>query len=133
MRLHLLLCSVGLWALSQLPAVAMSSEDATRAITAAYEDILGRKPDEEGMRTYRSKMVEHGWSEKDVRSALRKSKENRIGDVDAIIKTAYQDILGRKPDEEGLATYRKKMQHDGWSEKDVRAALRKSKEAKHKD
>ena len=110
---------------------AISSEAATKAVTAAYEDILDRKPDDEGMRLYRSKMVDHNWSEQDVRKALRNSVENKIGNVDDVIKRAYQDILGRDPDKEGLKTYRQKMKEEGWSEKRLREVLRKSKEAKN--
>ena len=120
-------------AFTALPAQATSSEAATKAVTAAYEDILGRKPDDEGLRIYRSKMVDHGWSEQDVRKTLKKSLENKVGDVDTIIKTAYQDILGRDPDKEGLKMYRKKFQEDGWTEKKLRETLRKSTEAKKKD
>ena len=131
--LRIPLLAAGLWAgLAMSSAWAASSEEATRAVTAAYEDILGRKPDESGMRTYRSKMVDDGWSEQDVRKALRKSVENRAGDVEKIIKTAYRDILGRDPDKEGFAHYKRMMLEKGWSEKDVRDSLRKSDEARGK-
>ena len=114
-----------------IPSVqATSSEEATRAVTAAYEDILGRKPDQEGLRIYRSKMVDDNWSEKDVRKALKRSTENKVGNVDEAIKRAYQDILGRDPDKAGLKEYRRKMTEEGWSEKKVRDTLRKSEEAK---
>ena len=111
-------------------AQATSSEAATKAVTAAYEDVLGRKPDDEGMRLYRSKMVDHNWSEKDVRKALKASNEAKSENVDDIITRAYQDILGRDPDKEGMKNYRKKMTEEGWSEKKLREVLRKSKEAK---
>ena len=111
-------------------AQAISSEAATKAVTAAYEDVLGRKPDDEGMRLYRSKMVDHNWSEKDVRKALKASNEAKSENVDEIITRAYQDILGRDPDKEGMKTYRKKMTEEGMTEKRLREILRKSKEAK---
>ena len=131
--LRTLLPAAALWAGFALSSAwATSSEEATRAVTAAYEDILGRKPDESGMRTYRSKMVDEGWSEQDVRKALRKSVENRVGDVDSVIKTAYRDILGRKPDKKGFAHYKRMMLEKGWSEKDVRDSLLKSEEARGK-
>ncbi len=112
-------------------ALAISSEEATKAVTAAYEDILGRKPDEEGLRHHRSLMVDKGWSEKDIRKKLKGSSEARSEDVDGIITRAYQDILGRNPDKDGLKTYRSKMLNDGWDEKKLRETLRKSKEAKN--
>jgi hypothetical protein len=126
-------CSCALCALTALPARAISSEAATKAVTAAYEDVLGRKPDEEGLRVYRSKMVDNNWSEKDVRKELKRSNENKTGDVDTIITRAYQDILGRDPDKEGMKNYRQKMLEEGWGEKRLRETLRKSKEAKNKD
>ena len=102
-------------------------------IRTAYRDILGRDPDPEGMRTYRSNIVDRGWSEQDVREALRNSPEYASGafrdrSADRIIRRAYQDILGREPDPEGLANYRRNIVQDGWDEQDVRQALRKSDE-----
>jgi hypothetical protein len=113
-------------------AWATSSEEATKIITAAYQDILGRKPDDEGMRLFRSKMVDEKWTEEDVRKALKKSAEGKQTNTDSIITRAYQDILGRAPDQEGLKLYRKLMTEQGWNETKVRDALRKSGEAKNK-
>ncbi len=112
-------------------AQATSSEEATKAVTAAYEDILGRKPDQDGLRFYRSKMVDEQWSEKDVRKSLKGSKEAKSENVEDIITRAYQDILDRDPDKEGMKHYRKKMTEEGWTEKKLREVLRKSKEAKN--
>jgi hypothetical protein len=105
-------------------------------VRRAYQDILGRNPDAEGMRTYRSKIIDQGWTESDVRDALRRSDEYagsgaggfRTSSADRIIRRAYQDILGREPDAEGLATYRRNIVERGWDEHDVREALRKSPE-----
>jgi Domain of unknown function (DUF4214) len=107
-----------------------------RIIRRAYQDILGRDPDAEGLRTYRSKMIDEGWTEADVRNALRQSDEYargsatsfRTSSADRIIRRAYQDILGREPDADGLATYRRNIIERGWDEQDVRTALRKSPE-----
>lgn len=114
-----------------MSASAISSEDATKKVTRAYEDILGRKPDDEGMRIYRSKMVDDGWTEQQVRNALKKSDEKKVGNVDDIITRAYQDILGRDPDKAGMKNYRSKMIDDGWTEQQVRNALKKSDEKKN--
>ena len=104
-------------------------------VRRAYEDILNREPDQEGMRVYRSRILDDNWSEQDVRNDLRRSQE-RAGrnaeSVDRIIRRDYQDVLGRDADPEGLATYRSKMLYDGWSEKDVRAELKKSQERHEK-
>lgn len=99
----------------------------------AYEDILNREPDQQGMRTYRSHIIDDNWSEQDVRNDLRKSAE-RAGktpeSADAVITRAYQDILGRNPDSTGLANYRAKLLYQNWSERDVRSDLKKSQEAR---
>lgn len=132
MRSGLLVVLLGCTLAAQ-SARAISSEEATKVVTAAYEDILGRKPDTEGLRIYRSKMVDDNWSEKDVRKELKRSNEKKSEGVDDIITRAYQDILGRDPDKAGLKEYRKRMTEDGWTEKKLRETLKKSSEAKNKD
>jgi TorA maturation chaperone TorD len=102
-------------------------------VRRAYQDILGRDPDAEGLRTYRSNIIDRGWSEQDVREALRNSPEYasgaaRTSSADRIIRRAYQDILGREPDPSGLETYRRNIVEQGWDEQDVRTALRRSQE-----
>jgi len=110
-----------------LPTAAAS--DATEIVTEAYEDVLGRKPDEEGMRNFRSKVIEKDWTAEDVRKALRKSQEY----ADLIITRSFEDVLGRKPDEGALNNYRRKVMQKGWSEKAIRKELRKSPEYKQKN
>jgi TorA maturation chaperone TorD len=102
-------------------------------VRRAYQDILGREPDPEGLHDYRSKIVNEGWSEQDVREALRRSDEyastdRRTASADRIIRRAYQDILRREPDPPGLETYRRNILENGWDEHDVRQALRRSAE-----
>lgn len=102
-------------------------------VTRAYQDILGRDPDAEGLRSYRSKIVNEGWTEQDVREALRRSDEYastdlRTASADRIIRRAYQDILRREPDPSGLESYRRNIVENGWDEHDVRQALRRSTE-----
>ena len=107
-----------------------------RIVRRAYQDILGRDPDAEGLRTYRSRIIDEGWTEADVRNALRNSDEYAAGSAstfrtssaDRIIRRAYQDVLGREPDAQGLATYRRNIIERGWDEHDVREALRRSPE-----
>lgn len=118
----------GLVVATLLGAVAADAKDPTQIVTEAYQDILGRKPDEEGLRVYRSRIIDKGWSEEDVRKTLRRSDEY----ITKSIRQAYKDVLGRDADEGGLATYRKKMKDDGWGIDRVREELRKSKEAKSK-
>jgi TorA maturation chaperone TorD len=104
-------------------------------VRRAYQDILGRDPDPEGLRVYRSKIVDEGWTEQDVREALRRSDEyastdRRTASADRIIRRAYQDILRREPDADGLQAYRRAILEDGWEEHDIREALRRSAEKK---
>jgi hypothetical protein len=112
--------------------------NADEIVNRAYQDILGRDPDPDGLRNYRSKIVNDGWSERDVREALRKSDEYaantgaargfRTASADRIIRRAYQDILGRDPDAAGLRNYRRLILQEGWDEHDVRQALIRSPE-----
>jgi hypothetical protein len=112
---------------------------AETVVRRAYQDILGREPDPTGMRTYHSKILDEGWSEWDVRNALRRSDEYargaaldfRTASADRIIRRAYQDILGREPDDRGLNNYRRLLLEDGWDEYDVRQSLIRSPERRH--
>jgi TorA maturation chaperone TorD len=111
-------------------------QDPDRVVRRAYEDILHREPDTEGLRLYRSRIIDQNWSEQDVREALRKSPEySQRGSesADKIVRRAYQDVLGRAPDTNGLYTYRNKVLNQGWDEQDVSAALRKSPEFRQKN
>ena len=101
------------------------------AVRSAYIDILGREPDPEGAREYRQRMVRDGWTEQDVREALRKSAEYasiRSESADRIVRRAYLDVLRREPDPEGLAAYRQQVIENGWEYHDVRQALMRSAE-----
>jgi len=156
-----------------------------KVITDAFHDLLDRDPDAEGMRHYRRRMIDRGWTAGDVRDAIRGSDEYRTHLADVIIdrafddllerpptpaerdeyrrrllkdgtedgirrnmkKTeeykytmprakitkAYQEILGRDPDAQGLEHYRKRMINDGWSIERVRQTLLKSPEYKNKN
>ena len=112
-----------------LAALPAWTESATDIVTEAYEDVLGRKPDAEGMRNFRSKVIEKDWTAEDVRKALRDSDEY----ADKVIREAFQDVLGRKPDQGAYDTYRHKIRRKGWSAKDLRKELRKSDEYKQKN
>jgi hypothetical protein len=110
--------------------------DVERIIRRAYQDVLHRDPDQQGLRNYRSLMIDKGWTEQDVRNALRDSEEHRsVGQAsaDRIIQRAYQDVLGRDPDPNGLSSYRNQILNNGWDEHDVRAALMKSPEYRQKN
>lgn len=105
----------------------------TAAVRSAYQDILGREPDAEGLRNYRQKMAREGWSEQDVRDDLRRSAEyatltGRTASADRIIRRAYLDVLRREPDPEGLETYRREIIENGWEYHDLRQVLLRSEE-----
>jgi TorA maturation chaperone TorD len=105
----------------------------TAAVRSAYRDVLGREPDDAGLRNYRDKIVRQGWTEQDVREALRNSPEyassdSRIAAADAIIRRAYQDVLHREPDASGLETYRREILENGWEYHDLRQVLMRSDE-----
>ena len=120
------------------PFASLRGGNADEIVRRAYQDILGRAPDPDGLRNYRSKIMNDGWSERDVREALRRSEEYaannapargfRTASADRIIRRAYQDILGREPDAAGLRNYRRLILEDGWDEHDVRQALIRSPE-----
>lgn len=113
-----------------------SNDTGTRpaaAVRSAYQDILGRDPDAEGLRNYRQKIVREGWSEQDVRDDLRRSNEyasmaGRTASADRIIRRAYLDVLKREPDAEGLQTYRREILDNGWEYHDLRQVLARSEE-----
>jgi hypothetical protein len=86
------------------------------------------------MRLYRSRMIDDGWSEKDVRDALRKSPEYRTvtrENAQETVRKAYLSVLGREPDA-GSSGYVNKVMRERWSQADVERELRKSPEYRNK-
>jgi Peptidase inhibitor family I36 len=73
-------------------------------VTRAYQDVLQRDPDPSGMRTYRSRIIDDGWSEQQVREDLRRSPEYRekntmtLAKAEEIVRQAYLTVLNREPD-----------------------------------
>ena len=113
-----------------------SSADVDRIITRAYQDILDRDPDTQGLREYRRRMLDDGWSERQVRDALRRSNEKaELSDaqIDQMITRAYRDVLGRAPDASGQAEFRRQVKTKGWTDADVRTALRESPEYRERN
>jgi len=111
-------------------------EDVDRIIRRAYREILEREPEPEGMRTYRRALIDRGWSEQDVRADLRKSPEYRDvqrKSAERTVTRAYQDILGREPDQAGLRNYTRRIMVEGWSERQVRADLERSPEYRERN
>lgn len=106
--------------------------DPTKIVRRAYQDILQREPDESGLRSFRSRMIDQGWTEQMVRDALRRSEEYRGPVVNAMIARAYRDLLGREPDASGLDHYRNQIIDKGMSEEDMRNDLRRSAEYRNR-
>ena len=101
--------------------------EAERAVRAAYRDILGRDPDERGLRDYRDRLMERGWNETQLRDNLRLSPEFRSRDLQAIIRKVYREVLGRDPDPSGHDSYLRALRN-GMTEAEFRADLRHSAE-----
>jgi Peptidase inhibitor family I36 len=114
-----------------------SSADADRIVRRAYEDILDRQPDTAGLRLYRSRIIDDGWSEQQVREALRKSPEYKEKSTmtrqkaEEIVRRAYLSELQREPDA-GSRAYVDRVLRDHWTEQDVARELRKSAEYRDK-
>ena len=114
-----------------------AAEDPDRIVRRAYEDILERQPDSNGLRLYRSRIIDDGWTEAQVREDLRNSREYRekssMTPVKAqdIVRRAYLAVLGREPDP-GSRAYVDKVLRDHWSQQDVERELRQSPEYRNK-
>ena len=110
-------------------------EDPDRIVRRAYQDLLGREPDQAGLRQYRSRIIDDGWTEEQVRTSLRNSPEFRERNTmtrakaEDIVRRAYRNILNRDPDAVAEA-YVMNVMRNNWSQQDVERELRKSPEYK---
>jgi hypothetical protein len=111
---------------------AWERRDAERAVRAAYRDYLGRDADAQGLRFYVGRLLDAGWSEEQLREVFRRSDEFRHRDLDAIIRHAYRDVLGRDPDPSGLAAFQRGLGR-GMTEPEMRAELARSPEARQRE
>jgi hypothetical protein len=108
-------------------------QDVDRIVRRAYRDLLDREPDSAGMRLYRDHIVEDGWSEAQVREAIRSSPEYRQkstmtrAKAEQIVRSAYVSVLGREPDS-GSRGYVDRVMREGWTRQDVERELRRSAE-----
>jgi hypothetical protein len=111
--------------------------DADRIVRRAYQDLLNREPDMAGLRLYRSRIIDDGWSDAQVRDALRESPEYRTANsmtrpkAEEIVRRAYRSVLNREPDP-GSQPFVDKVLRDHWTEDDVARELRKSPEYRNK-
>jgi hypothetical protein len=113
------------------------SQDPDRLIRRAYQDLLEREPDSSGLRLYRSRMIDEGWTEAQVRESIRDSREYRekttmtYAKAQDIVRRAYQSVLRREPDPASRG-YVDKVMRDHWTQQDVERELRKSAEYRNK-
>ena len=108
-----------------------SDADADKIVRRAYQDVLGRDPDEGGLRQYRSRVIDDGWNEEQVRNSIRTSPEfrDRLRQrAQDIVRKAYLSILRREPDAAGAEAYIQHVLRDNWSQDDVEKDLRRSPE-----
>jgi peptidase inhibitor family I36 len=109
-------------------------EDPERIVRRAYQDVLGREPDASGMRTYRTHIIDEGWTEAQVRDDLRNSAEYRekttmtYPKAQEIVRRAYLAVLKREPDPQGSRGYVERVMRERWSQQDVERELRNSPE-----
>ena len=102
-------------------------------VRRAYQDVLDREPDVQGLRLYRSRIIDDGWTENDVRTALRNSPEYKqkttmtYQKAQEIVRQAYLNVLRREPDA-GASGYVNKVYRDRWTQQDVERELKKSPE-----
>ena len=102
-------------------------------VRRAYQDILERDPDPAGLRAYRSRIIDDGWTEQQVREALRNSPEYREKTTmtrpkaEEIVRRAYLSVLKREPDG-GSRGYVDRVLRDKWTQQDVERELRRSPE-----
>ena len=115
-----------------------STRNATQIVRRAYRDVLGREPDAEGLRYYRSQIIDEGWTEAQVRRDMRRSDEFKVRTSDetssigmtraraqTIVRSAYRTVLNREPDP-ASESYVEHVLRDGWSRVDVERDLRRS-------
>ena len=113
-------------------------EDPDRIVRRAYQDVLNREPDGAGLRLYRSRILDDGWTEADVREALRRSPEHRERNTmtrdraEEIVRRAYLSVLGRAPDS-GSRGYVDKVLRDKWTQHDVERELQRSPEYRNRN
>jgi hypothetical protein len=109
------------------------SQNPDRIVRRAYQDLLDREPDRAGMRLYRSRIIDDGWTEQQVREALRKSPEYKEKHTmtwpkaQEVVRRAYLAVFNREPDAASRG-YVERVFRDKWTQADVERELKKSPE-----
>lgn len=107
-----------------------SPQNPDAIVRRAYQDVLERDPEAAGLRLYRSRIIDDGWTEQQVREALRNSPEYREKarmKAEEIVRRAYLAVLKREPDA-GSAGYVNRVLRDNLTQSDVERELRRSPE-----
>ena len=113
------------------------AEDPDRIVRRAYQDILDRDPDPNGLRIYRTHILDDGWSEAQVRDELRRSPEFRekstmtYAKAQDVVRRAYLEVLKREPDP-ASRPFVDKVFRDHWTQQDVERELRNSAEYRNR-
>jgi len=113
------------------------NSNADLIVRRAYQDILDREPDDAGLRLYRRRIVDEGWTEGQVREALRNSPEYRqqssmtYSRAQEIVRQAYLAVFQREPDSASRG-YVSRVINDHWTQQDVERELRKSPEYRNR-
>ena len=103
-------------------------EAADAIILRAFRDLLSRVPDLSGLGGLRSLIVDRGWTEEMVRDNIRRGDEFRNEGASRIVRQAFLEVLGREPNGEELAKYRRRLLDDKWLGPEVREDLKRSAE-----
>ena len=106
----------------------LDGAEVERIIRKAYRDILDREPDDAGMRAYRRRMLDEGWSEQRLRNHLSESIEARGPELKRMVIRAYEDLLDRQPGQSEIDHYVQVAYSDKWEEKKLRKMIRESRE-----
>ena len=112
-------------------------QDPDVIIRRAYQDLLNRDPDQDGLRNFRRRIIDDGWSEQDVRNAIRESGEYRAlrtmtpAKAEEVVRRAYLAVLNREPDS-GSRGYVTKVLRENWTQQDVERELRRSDEYRNR-
>lgn len=111
------------------PRPRIDRRTAERMVEHAYREVLDRPADPTGLRTYRERVMQEGWSQQEVIQQLQRSPEARAVQPEAAIRRLYREVLGREADPAGLAHYRAKWR-EGWTQGQIREDLRRSQEGR---
>ena len=97
-----------------------------REIDELYREVLGRRSDRRGLRTYADRILSRDWNLSEVRRELARSQEARDR-----INQLYRAILRRDADRDGIRTYQRNLER-GWSLERVRRDIINSDEARER-